>query len=81
MTTTATTATTLTCSTATPGVVGIEVPMVVVYFFWFSFVCPYDVVPSRLKHGEKVFRWPLLLDKLSTRIQKSFVSTPKIYSI
>lgn len=55
--------------------------MNVVYFLLFSFVCPYDVVPSKPKHGERIFRWPLLLDKLSTTIQKSFLHSKDIINM
>ena len=54
--------------------------MVVVYFLWFYFVCNYYVAPGenfKAKAWERVCRRQLLLDKLSTRIHKLFVFTPR----
>ena len=58
--------------------------MVVVYFLWFYFVCSYHVASGenvKAKAWEKICRRQQHSDKLSTRIHKSFVSTPRIAPI
>jgi hypothetical protein len=58
------------------------VAMILVNFLWSYFDCSYYVPtggrPSRPKAWEWICRRQLLLDKLSTRIYKLFVSTPRI---
>ena len=64
---------------------GVVAVMVGVYFLWFYFVCSYYVAPGgnfKAKAWERICRrqW-LLLDIISTRMHKLFVSTAWIAPI